>query len=293
MNTLTRKEFIRTIGISAAALTLHGVKINFAKLELPKIGLQLYTVRKHLEKSFEDTIKKIASIGYYGVETYTLPENITLNQAAKIIKSYKLEVLAMHSELPVDKNRDFTLKMADAYNSNIVVYHGWPQDDKYKTKDSIKRTAELYNEISYFLRTKGLTFALHNHWWEFEKHNDYYPFYYLLENLDKDIIFEIDTYWAKTAGYDPVKAVKDFGARAPLLHIKDGNAIKGEESYKQVPAGKGVMNFPEIINSGIDTIKWLIVEFDEYSNDIFSGIKDSYEYLYKNNLGTGKIEVKK
>jgi len=67
----------------------------------------------------------------------------------------------------------------------------------------------------------------------------YYPFYYLLEHLNKEIFFEIDTYWAKTAGQNPAKVLKIFGKRAPFLHIKDGPAIKGDEANKQVPAGQG------------------------------------------------------
>ena len=34
------------------------------------------------------------------------------------------------------------------------------------------------------------------------------PFFYYLENLNKDIFFEIDTYWAQNAGYDPAQAIK-------------------------------------------------------------------------------------
>jgi sugar phosphate isomerase/epimerase len=131
---------------------------------------------------------------------------------------------------------------------------------------------------------------LHNHWWEFEK-TDYgiYPFYYLLENLDKDVIFEVDTYWTKVAGLDPANVLFDFGNRAPLLHIKDGPAVKGDPMYKHVPAGEGTLDFRSIVKAGGENIKWMIVEFDEYEKDIFDGIKKSYEYLTKNELAEGKI----
>ncbi len=285
MKILSRRKFIKHICLGSFALSIP--HINIPNIELPRIGIQLYTVRKQLNKNFYNTIKRIAEIGFYGVETYTLPSNISLNKAADIIKSFNLQVVAMHSDLPIDKQRESALKMAEVYNSRIIIYHGWPDDGKYN-KNQISKTIDLYNEISYFLKSKGLIFGLHNHWWEFEKHDDYFPFYYLLEHLDKDIIFELDTYWIKTANYDPLKAVKDFGKRAPLLHIKDGNAIKGANVYDQVPAGKGVIDFFKIINNNIDSIRWLIVEFDEYKKDIFNGIKESYDYLSINNLGKGK-----
>jgi len=286
----SRKDFLRLIGLGTAALTIPGIPLFADTNYKSKLGIQLYTVRKAIEKDFEVPIRKIAEIGYRGIETYTLPENITLERAGKVFKDLGLKIFSMHSEFPVDDNRDLALRMADAYDCDTVVYHGWPQDDKFKTMDETKHRVEMYNEVSEFLKLKGLHFGLHNHWWELEK-TDYgiYPFYYLMENLDKDIIFETDTYWAKSAGQDPAKVVSDFGKRAPFLHIKDGLAVLGDHQNDQVPAGEGTLDFPAIAKAGGENTKWMIVEFDEYDKDIFDGIKASYDYLTKNNLAEGKI----
>lgn len=285
----SRKNFLKLIGLAATSLTLPNFPIFADPKYKPKIGIQLYTVRKAIEKNFEDSVKKIAEIGYQGIETYTLPENVTLKHAGKTLKDAGLKIFSMHSELPVGDNRDLALRMADAYECTTIVYHGWPEEEKFKTLEATKRTVEIYNEVSAFLKTKGLKFGLHNHWWEFEKTKDgIVPFYYLLENLNKEIFFELDTYWAKVAGQDPSKVLKDFGSRAPLLHIKDGPAVKGEPMYKHVPAGEGTLDFPSIVLAGGKNIKWMIVEFDEYDKNIFDGIKKSYDYLIKNNLAEGK-----
>jgi sugar phosphate isomerase/epimerase len=285
----SRKDFLKLTGLVTIALILPGYRVFANEKYKPKIGIQLYTVRKAIEKDFEVPVRKISEIGYQGVETYALPENITLKLAAKTFKDTGLKIFSMHSELPVGENRDLAFRMADAYDCDTVVYHGWPEEDKFKDLDATKRTVEIYNEISMALKTKGLRFGLHNHWWEFEKDKDgIYPFYYLLENLDKEILFEIDTYWAKTAGQDPAKVISDFNKRAPLLHIKDGPAVKGDPMYKHVPAGEGTLDFPAIGKAGGENIKWMIVEFDEYDKDIFDGIKKSYNYLTKNELAEGK-----
>ena len=278
------------VGAGTAALSLPGFKFLNDSEYKADIGLQLYTIRKNIETDFEESVHKVANIGYKGIETYALPDNITLEQAAKVFKNDELKIFSMHSELPVGKDRENALKMADAYNCDTIVYHGWPQGDKFKNADAVKHTAEVYDEIGTFLKSHGLKFGLHNHWWDFEKNEDgIIPFYYLLDNLDKEIFFEIDTYWAKTAGKNPAEILSDFGKRAPLLHIKDGPAIEGKKSYEQVPAGQGVMDFPAIVKAGGENIKWMIVEFDEYNKDIFEGINDSYDYLTKNNLAEGKI----
>jgi sugar phosphate isomerase/epimerase len=276
------------MGLGAAALAFSEFSRNPSSRYRAKIGLQLYTVRKAIEQDFEGTLKKIADIGFVGIEYYPLPENITAEHAAKVFKDMKLVVLGMHTPLPAGDQRDAVVRMAEAFNCDRVIYPGWPQGEKYKNVEATKHTAETYNEAAAFLKTKGLMFGLHNHWWEVEKTEGIYPLYYLLEHLDKGIFFEIDTYWAKTGGLDPAKVVRDFGKRAPLLHIKDGPAVKGDTMYHQVPMGEGSLDFPAIVKAGGKNIEWMIVEFDEYDKDIFDGIKNSYTFLKKNGLAEGK-----
>lgn len=285
----SRRNFIKAIGLGAAALAVPGYKFFDGENYIPNIGIQLYTIRREIEKDFESSVNKIAGMGFKGVETYALPENVSLERAAKYFKETGLKVFSMHVEMPVGDQREAALRLADAYNCDHVVYHGWPQGEKFKDKNASKKTADTYNEIAAFLKSKGLKFGLHNHWWEFELIDGIYPFYYLLENLDKEIFFEIDTYWAKTAGQNPAKILKDFGKRAPLLHIKDGPAIKGEKSYEQVPIGKGVMDFPAISKAGGKNIEWMIIEFDEYAGNIFDAVQESYSYLTKNKFAKGNI----
>ena len=287
---ITRRKFVKSAGLTAAAAILPFEKYFPKNIYVPKIGLQLYTIRKEIEIAFEDSMKKVADTGYAGIETYALPENLTLEHAAEVFKTLGLKVFSMHTDLPEGKQLEESLLAADIYDCNTVVYHGWPEGNKYKDKDALKYSAEVYNRIGDVLKVKGLRFGLHNHWWEFEKNVDgIYPFYFLLNNLNDDIIFEIDTYWAKTAGIDPAKIVKDFGKRAPLLHIKDGPAIKGKKSYEQVPAGSGVMDFQSIVKAAGENTEWMIVEFDEYNRNIFEGIRMSYKYLTVNKFAEGNV----
>src|SRR3989339_733655 len=106
MNNYSRKDFLKIMGLGTAALTLPGYKLFADSKYKPKIGIQLYTIRKAIEKDFEGAIKKVADIGYPAVETYFLPENIKLDYGAKVLKDAGLKVLAMHAELPVGANRD-------------------------------------------------------------------------------------------------------------------------------------------------------------------------------------------
>jgi sugar phosphate isomerase/epimerase len=284
-----RRSLLKLIGTGAVAMAFPKHALQASPGYIPGIGVQLYTVRKSIETDFEGTMRKVADIGFLGVETYALPANITLARAARVFKEVGLTILGMHTQLPVGAERDAVLTMADAYQCDRVIFAGWPEGEKYTTLDSMNHMVDVYNDAARFLEDRGRHFGLHNHWWEFETHDGYYPFYHLLGHLDDRVFFEIDTYWAKTGGRDPAKVVRDFGARAPLLHIKDGPAIKGESAYKQLPAGEGVMDFPAIVKAGGENIQWMIVEFDEYEKDIFDGMKQSYAYLTQHRLARGKV----
>ncbi|HTR81053.1 MAG TPA: sugar phosphate isomerase/epimerase [Bacteroidota bacterium] len=296
----SRKDFLKMLGIGAASLTFRRLGIAEEKGYAADIGFQLYTIRREIEKDFDGTVHKVADMGFRGVECYPLPSNTTPKHAASVFKESGLKIFSMHTELPVGDERENILRVADAYSCDHIVYPGWPkgispQDpdlmkkvgEIFKTVDDTKRRADLYNEISVFFQKKGLHFGLHNHWWEFEKSDGIVPYYYFLEHLDPHMFFEIDTYWAKTGGADPAKAVADFGKRAPFLHIKDGTAKKDSTMFAQVPVGTGSLNFPAIVKAGGINTKWMIVEFDEYAGNIFDGLQQSYTYLTANNLAKG------
>jgi hypothetical protein len=49
--------------------------------------------------------------------------------------------------------------------------------------------------------------------------------------------------------------VRDFGERAPFLHMKDGAAVKGSKIYNSVPMGEGPLNFLLIVKASGKNIK--------------------------------------
>jgi sugar phosphate isomerase/epimerase len=280
---------MKVMGLGAAVLTFSEFNFFSTSSRKANIGLQLYTIRESIEKNLEDTMRKVADIGYLGIEYYPLPEKISPERAGRLFKDLGLKVLGMHLPLPVDAQRENALRLAKTFDCDRVIYPGWPQGDRYRNLEAMNRATELYNETASFLEGEGLRLGLHNHWWEFEETDGIYPFYYLLEHLDKSVFFEIDTYWAKTAGQDPAKVVADFRQRAPLLHIKDGPAVKGERMYEHVPAGEGSLDFHAIARAGGENIEWMVVEFDEYDKEIFDGIAKSYSFLTREGLALGRV----
>ena len=85
-----------------------------------------------------------------------------------------------------------------------------------------QRAAEM-NAMGKQLREKhGLTFVLHNHGMEFvaEGKGTLYDFLHE-QTRPEDVSFELDVLWAYLPGADPVAIFAKYGARIPLMHVKD------------------------------------------------------------------------
>lgn len=257
------------------------------------IALQLYTVRDDIEKDIAGTLKKVAEAGYCAVETAFWPGNISVKQAAKYLQDAGLSVCSAHIDMPLNENKSKMLEIAEAFNCTKMIWHGWPEDKRYSIPDGIKALADIYNEASRFAVSNGLKFGLHNHWWEYNNKVDgRYVYELLLASVDKDIFFELDTYWVKVAGHDPAKIVSEFGARAPFLHMKDGPAnwhdsLSTNNPDPMVALGQGIQNFKAIKCAGEGSTQWMVVEMDIIATNVFTAIRESYDYLVKNKLAGG------
>jgi len=299
---ISRREFlaITSLGGLGAFMVpmglLSGCGVKTGSSNPAKIALQLYTLRNEIKNDIAGTLASLAEIGFEGVETAFWPDHVTIKEAGKLLHDVGLAVCSAHCELPIGDKKAEMLEIAEAFKCSKMIWHGWPEDERYKTMDGIKQLADIYNEANHFAKSNALQFGIHNHWWEFKNRvNDRYAYQVLMDYLEEDIFFEIDTYWVKVAGHDPAKIVGDFAKRAPLLHIKDGPA-KWTDSIATDPepmvaVGKGSQNFPEVVKAANGNTQWMIVEIDLCATDMFSAIKESYNYLTENALAEGITPV--
>jgi sugar phosphate isomerase/epimerase len=296
---ILRKDFLQmtamgTIGSAIIPSSfLQSCADNKLTTALPSIALQLYTLRNEIEKDIAGTLKRVAELGFKSVETAFWPKGISVKQAAGYLKAAGLTVSSAHIELPVGDNKALFLETAEALGCKKMIWHGWPEDKRYSTADGTKELIAVYNEANHFAKSNGLQFGLHNHWWEYRnKIGDRYVYELLLESVDPDIFFEIDTYWVKVAGHDPAKIVGTFGNRAPLLHIKDGPAKWNDSLPEDNPdpmtaVGKGTQDFPAIARAANGNTEYMVVEMDVTATDVFEALRESYDYLIKNKLAKG------
>jgi len=246
------------------------------------IALQLYTLREAAaEQGFETIVRQVAEMGYAGVEPAGFPGS-TPEAAGKLFRELGLAVPSAHVALPIGGAKNQVLETMAAIGSTCIVSGKGPAD--FETLDKIKATCELFNEANANAQAAGMSFGVHNHWWEYLKVGDRYAYQTMIDLLDPAITFELDTYWIQVAGPNPAEIVAQMGARSPLLHIKDGPANRQDPMQ---PIGSGALDWPAIIGAGGSHTEWLIVELDRCAIDMAEAVQQSYNYLVGEGLARG------
>jgi len=246
------------------------------------IALQLYTVRDLLAQDFEGTIRKVADMGYVGVETANMFGGSPAS-AAKLFGELGLTVSGAHSPMPLGDQKQEVLDTMGALNCKRLIV-AWQPPEMYKSLDGIRSICDTLNEGAVVARAHGLQLGYHNHWFEYQPVEDRIPTDVMLEHLDPDVFLEVDVYWVQTAGQDPAQVVRRLGARAPLLHIKDGPC---QIEAPMTALGEGVVDLPGVVAAGAGSAEWLVVELDRCDTDIMQAVRKSYQYLSGKGLGRG------
>ena len=178
------------------------------------IALQLYTLREAAAADYEATVRKVAEIGYVGVEPAGFP-GTTVEAGKKLFDELGLQVCSAHLPLPVGDKLQESLETAAALGVTRVVAGQGP--DQFASKDLIREACDRFNEASANCAEKGLTFAIHNHWWESVEVEGAIVYQHMLKYLAPEVLFQVDAYWVQTAGPDPAGVIAELGQRAPLI----------------------------------------------------------------------------
>ncbi len=240
---------------------------------MKNISVQLYSVRDLANVDFAGTVRKIAAMGYQGVETAGFP-GTTPQAAAQLFKELGLKVVASHSGMPLGDRQNELIDAVLGVGSPVYIVPG-VKPEEIASIDATKRFCEQLNMASAACRKHGLAFGFHNHWREMNDVGGKRVYQVMNAELDPQVLFELDTYWVKTGGLDPAAVVVELGARAKLLHLKDGPA---NHEAPMTALGTGAMDFPSLIKAA-QYLEVPIVEFDRCAGDILADLKQSLDYL--------------
>lgn len=241
------------------------------------ISIQMYTLREYTKNDFVGTLERVAEIGYKGVE-FAGFGGLTAGQLKGHLDRLGLAATGSHTSLDLLKS---DLDQVIEYNLEIGnPYIICPWNEYKNGKEDFEETVKLFKAIGEKCREKGLQFGYHNHEHEFVKLGDEYGLDFLYNNVDPQLLFaELDTFWVKYAGEDPIEYIKKYSGRCPLVHLKDME--DGEERFF-AEVGNGIMDMKGIISAAKAAgTKWLIVEQDRCRRPAIESAKISFDNLKK------------
>lgn len=277
---MERRKFIKS---SSAALLGGMLMPGLVYANLPSdhvIGLQLYSLRNEINEDLEESLKRIAAIGYKNVEAagYSDGKFYGLEPTAfkELVEKLNMKLTSSHLTF---KDSEIASVM-NAHREAGIKYLVWPWigKDERKTIDNYLALAQKFNTIGEMCTQNNLRFGYHNHDFEFYPIDGKIPYDVLLENTDpKNVFMQIDLYWITYAGKSPEAYFEKYPGRFELWHVKD---MKDGEDKKMTEVGTGIIDYKKLFEyASLAGMKEFFIEQDEIAGDGFESVKTSFDNL--------------
>ncbi|MCW3108020.1 MAG: sugar phosphate isomerase/epimerase [Segetibacter sp.] len=273
--------FTRVLAFSfALGISLNGL---FAQ----QIGLQLYSLRNEFKKDVPGTLAKIKEWKIKQIEgggSYGLP----MEEYKKLLQQNNLQMVSVGAGFEeLAKNPQKVVDNAKAFGAKYVMCAWVPHKEGNFSMEEIKNAIDVFNAAGKVLSENGIKLCYHPHGYEFRPYENGTMFDYMVKNTDPRYInFEMDVFWVKHPGQDPIALLKKYPTRFLMLHLKDrepgtpGNQEGRAPDESNVVLGKGDVGIADIMRQAKKIgIKYYFIE-DE-SPKAVEQIPESLEFLSK------------
>ncbi|WHY21398.1 sugar phosphate isomerase/epimerase [Paenibacillus sp. G2S3] len=249
------------------------------------IGLQMHTVRGELAKDFTGTLRRVAELGYEGVE-FAGYGGLSAEALKELLQELNLKAIGAHvsiTKMKADLNKE--IEYLCAIDAPYLICPHIAAVDR-QTPEAWQSLFAFFAETGQQVKEKGLQFAYHNHAFEFEmKVNDQYAFDAIYASVTPEALqVELDAGWVQFAGLNTLQYIAKYAGRLPLLHVKDFKGVV-DGDINTVELGEGEIDLHSVIGAGSDAgVEWIIVEQDRCANPPLESVTASYNWLKQNYL---------
>lgn len=292
MNPTNRRQFLKQAGMLTSGFSVIptlAFSCKSSQNPFPKPGLQLFTVRDAMDINPEEALARVAELGYKEMETASYaPDSgfygMDIKRFSDVLQQNGLNAPSGHygfgapdKEGTILGSWEVAVEDAATLGMKYMICPMLPRDHR-KNIDDYKFAADAFNKAGEICKSADIQFCYHNHAFEFEDYDGQIPYDVLLKESDPDLVkMEIDIYWVRKAGRDPISIIQANPGRFPLWHVKDMDDTP-DQSYTEV--GHGVIDWHEIFamadKSGME---YYFVEQDRTPGDPFESIEKSITYL--------------
>lgn len=223
-------------------------------LSAQEIALQLYSLRNEMKV---DPAKYHQMIAEWGISALEGGGGYGMSDAEykKLLADNKLKIVGVGA----DYNRLMTdpkgiIADAKKYGAKYATCYWIPHTEGPISLNDIKAATELFNSTGEMLAKEGITLTYHPHGYEFRNLGQGTPMDYMLANA-KNFKFNMDVFWVKMGGGDPLAIMKAHPGKFPQLHLKDRKI-----GTPGSPDGRGDVETNVVLGTGDIDIAGLIQE---------------------------------
>ncbi|MCG3178991.1 MAG: Inosose dehydratase [Phycisphaerae bacterium] len=226
------------------------------------IGLQLYSIREDCKADLPGTLKKVARMGYDGVEFAGYYE-YSAQDLRKMLDDLGLKCCGTHTGLKTVLGDELarTIEFNKVLGNPYLIVPSLPEERR-SSRDAWLKTSALFNELSAKAKAAGMVVGYHNHHIEFAPMEGEIPWDTFFGNTVKDVVMQLDTGNALHGGGDPVPYVTRYPGRAITVHLKEYSG-----DHKTALIGEGDVDWQAIFKAceSVGGTKWYIVEQESYA----------------------------
>ena len=245
-----------------------------------KLGAQFFSIRNMTQtpEGVRRSFQKMHEIGY----TVSQMSGICAMQPEMLrdlAEEFNLPITCTHSPFDrIVKDTDNLIKEHKIFNCPVIGL-GYMPNEYHSDIEAVRAFLSTLKEPIKKIRDAGLTFAYHNHAFEFERVGGVQIYDILIEECS-DMNFILDTYWVKYGNNDIIKYIDLLGGkRMTNIHFKD---MKTENRGPICPCGEGVIDFKPIIDKCREVgVKYALVEQDNAveADSSYDQMEISYQNL--------------
>lgn len=241
---MNRRMFLEAAAVAGGTVLLNTQRPVYGapKRDIP-IGFQLYSLRGEFAKDVPGTLRRVAEIGYAGVEfwgynaTPAVYQQWTAEQLRKLLDKNGLKCCGIHLTVKAlaDENFDRTVKLNKVLGNKFLNVAAAKRE--MSSPESITKFAKFLDDRAERAKAAGMHVGYHCHPFDMEHFGTKTGWELLFGQTSKLVSMQLDMGNCAGGGGNPIAILKQFPGRAATVHIKEYDDAMwelGNKKYKAI-----------------------------------------------------------